>query len=130
LKENNEKYEKLKNIINKKIQYINFCDADYVDELRDKEYRDNQLITRCEEFRHIVYNEIINLLNDKKDIVKKSHKKIVFVNKMPSNLHTIDNYQSTYYIYRYICNIYHVYYYFLNSHYYQNFHIYYYLYIK
>ena len=75
LKENNEKYEKLKNIINKKIKYINLCDADYLDELRDEEYRDNQLITRCEEFRHIVYNEIINLLNDKKDIVKKSHKK-------------------------------------------------------
>jgi hypothetical protein len=43
---------------------------------------------------------------------------------------TIDNCQSTYYIYLNICNIYHVYYYYQNSHVYQNFHICYYLDIK
>lgn len=78
IKLNPEKYEKIKNAINNKIKYIELCDLEYLSNLEDEQlYEDannKDKIARCKEFREMVYDEIKNLLHDKKDIVLKTHK--------------------------------------------------------
>lgn len=77
---NNEKlYEKLKNVINTKIKYINFCDLEYLANLEEEqEFNENDeskdIIQRSREFRKMVFEEIINLLYDKKEVVLNTHK--------------------------------------------------------
>ena len=75
LKEDHEKYERLKNTISNKINYIQLCDLDYLDNLQDDEEENKERIERCNEFRKIVYNEIITLFHDNKKIVLDTYKK-------------------------------------------------------
>lgn len=79
IKEDNEKYEKLKNQINNKLKYVNYCDLEFLNDLEDEQINNGTnnkaKIKRCIEFRKMIYDDIINLLNDKKDIVLNTHKK-------------------------------------------------------
>jgi len=79
IKEDQEKYEKLKNQINAKIQYLNFCDLEFLEDLEDEQLNEDinnkAKIKRCIDFREMVYKDIINLFHDKKDIVINTHKK-------------------------------------------------------
>ena len=78
IKKDYEKYEKLKNQINSKIKYVEYCDLDFLEDLKEKQIEENinneKTINRCKEFRKMVYDEIITLFHDKKDIVLKTHK--------------------------------------------------------
>ncbi len=80
IKNDEKKYQRLKNIINTKIKYINFCDLEYLADLEEEHIQDNgneevrEAIQRCKDFRKMVYEEIINLLHDKKDIIINTHK--------------------------------------------------------
>ena len=78
VKQNPEKYNKLKNRIQEKIKYLNLCDLEYLADLEDEQINEDinnkDKIKRCKEFREMVYSDIINLLHDKKDIVLKTHK--------------------------------------------------------
>lgn len=78
IKEDQQKYEKLKTQINNKIKYVEYCDLEFLEELRDEQQNDNinneTKINRCCEFRKMVYDEIIILFHDKKDIVLETHK--------------------------------------------------------
>lgn len=78
IKQNPEQYNKLKNRIQDKMKYLNYCDLDYLanleDEQENEEADNKKQIERCKKFREMVYNDIINLLHDKKDIVLKTHK--------------------------------------------------------
>ena len=75
IKSDNEKYEKLKNTILNKVNYIQMCDLDYLDDLEDDEEENKERIERCRDFRKLVYNEIITLLHDNKKIVLETHKR-------------------------------------------------------
>jgi hypothetical protein len=79
IKEDNEKYEKLKTQINNKLKYVNYCDLEFLADLEDEQINDGvnnkDKIKRCIEFRKMIFDEIIYLLNDKKDIVINTHKK-------------------------------------------------------
>jgi uncharacterized C2H2 Zn-finger protein len=81
IKADREKYVKIKNFINNKIRFLNFCDLEYLAELEDEQENDDinnkDKIKRCKEFRDMVYRDIINLLHDKKDIVLKTHKSYI-----------------------------------------------------
>ena len=48
---------------------------DYLDNLQDEEEENKERIERCNEFRKMVYNEIITLFNDNKKIVLDTYKK-------------------------------------------------------
>ena len=71
-----ELYNKIKNNIQNKLKYLDFCDLQYLANLEDEEINDDNKakIKRCKEFREMVFNDIITLLHDKKDIVLKTHK--------------------------------------------------------
>jgi hypothetical protein len=79
LKEDNEKYERLKNRLLPKIKYIEFCDLDFLENLEDEQLNEDvnnkDKIKRCKEFRNMVYEDIKILFHDKKDIVLNTIKK-------------------------------------------------------
>lgn len=74
-----ERYEKIKNIINSKLQHLNNCDLEYLTDLEDEQMDgdvDNKnKIKRWNEFREMVFKDMVNLFHDKKDIVISTHKK-------------------------------------------------------
>jgi hypothetical protein len=75
IKKDNDKYEKLKKNISNKIQYVQLCDIDYLEDLEDDPIENKERIQRCKEFRQMVYNEIIILLHDNKKTVLDTHKR-------------------------------------------------------
>jgi len=75
LKEDKEKYERLKNTISNKINYIQLCDLEYLDDLEDDIEENKERIERCCEFRKIVYDEIVILFHDNKKTVLDTHKR-------------------------------------------------------
>jgi hypothetical protein len=75
IKEDRERYQKLKNTIVSKVNYIQLCDLEYLDDLEDDTEENKERIQRCSEFRKIVYDEIVILFHDNKKMVKDSHKR-------------------------------------------------------
>ena len=75
LKEDHEKYERLKNTISNKINYIQLCDLEYLEDLEDEVDENKERIGRCHEFRKMVYDEIVILFHDNKKIVLDTHKR-------------------------------------------------------
>ena len=75
LKEDNEKYERLKNTISNKINYIQLCDLEYLDDLEVDTEENKERIQRCSEFRKIVYDDIVILFHDNKKTVLDTHKR-------------------------------------------------------
>ena len=71
IKEDHERYKKLKNTIVSKVNYIQLCDLEYLDDTEENKER----IKRCSDFRKMVYNEIVILFHDNKKIVLDTHKK-------------------------------------------------------
>jgi hypothetical protein len=78
IKNNNEIYQKIKKSIENKIKYLDLCDLEHLAELEDEQENDDidnkDKIKRCKEFYEMVYNDIINLLHDNKDIILNTHK--------------------------------------------------------
>ena len=60
-------------------KYINLCDLEYLGDLEDAQENDGvnntAIITRCKEFREMVYKDTINLFHDNKDLLLKSKNK-------------------------------------------------------
>jgi len=75
IKEDRERYEKLKKTIVSKVNYIQLCDLEYLDDLEDDTKENKERIQRCKEFRQMVYDEIIVLFHDNKKTVLDTHKK-------------------------------------------------------
>jgi hypothetical protein len=75
IKEDHERYEKLKNTIASKVNYIQLCDLEYLDDLEDDTKENKERIQRCKEFRQLVYDEIVLLFHDNKKTVLDTHKK-------------------------------------------------------
>ena len=75
IKEDHEKYERLKNTIASKVNYIQLCDLEYLDDLEDDTKENKERIQRCKDFRQLVYDEIIILFHDNKKTVLDTHKK-------------------------------------------------------
>jgi hypothetical protein len=79
LKEDNDKYERLKNRLLPKIKYIELCDLEFLEDLEDKQINEDidnkDMIKRCVNFRNMVYEDIKILFHDKKDIVLNTIKK-------------------------------------------------------
>jgi len=75
IKEDHERYEKLKNTIVSKVNYIQLCDLEYLDDLEDDTKENKERIQRCKDFRQLVYNEIVILFHDNKKTVLDTHKK-------------------------------------------------------
>jgi len=75
IKEDHERYEKLKNTIVSKVNYIQLCDLEYLDDLEDDIEENKERIQRCKDFRQLVYDEIIILFHDNKKTVLDTHKK-------------------------------------------------------
>ena len=75
IKKDNEKYEKLKQRISNKINYIQLCDLEYLDDLEEDPLDNKDRIQRCKDFRDLVFEEIKTLLHDNKQIIKDIHKK-------------------------------------------------------
>jgi len=75
IKEDHEKYERLKNTIASKVNYIQLCDLEYLDDLEDDTKENKERIQRCKEFRQLVYDEIVILFHDNKKTVLDTHKK-------------------------------------------------------
>ena len=76
IKKDKEKYERLKERITSKMNYINYCDTDYVEDLEEYPIDNKERIQRCKEFRDLVYDEIKTLLHDNKGKVLDTHKQI------------------------------------------------------
>jgi hypothetical protein len=68
------------NRLNTSKKYINLCDNEYLEELKDaqeNEQADNKNeIKRCEEFRDMIFKDTINLFHDNKNILLKPKKNI------------------------------------------------------
>jgi len=75
IKQDQNRYEKLKNTISNKINYIQLCDLEYLDDLEDDPLENKDRIQRCKEFRKMVYDEIVILFHDNKKIVLDTHKR-------------------------------------------------------
>ena len=75
IKEDHEKYERLKKTIVSKVNYIQLCDLEYLDDLEDDTKENKERIQRCKDFRQMVYDEIIVLFHDNKKTVLDTHKK-------------------------------------------------------
>lgn len=60
-------------------KYINLCDLEYLEDLEDAQENDGvnntAIITRCKEFREMVYKDTINIFHDNKDLLLKSKNK-------------------------------------------------------
>jgi hypothetical protein len=76
IKKDKEKYERLKERITNKMNYINYCDTDYVEDLEEYPIDNKDQIQRCKEFRDLVFDEIKTLLHDNKGKVLDTHKQI------------------------------------------------------
>jgi hypothetical protein len=67
IKKDNDKYERLKERISNRMNYIKYCDTDYVENL-EEESLDNkeqiEQIERCKDFRDLIFDEIKTLLHD------------------------------------------------------------------
>jgi hypothetical protein len=75
IKEDHEKYERLKKTIVSKVNYIQLCDLEYLDDLEDDSKENRERIQRCKDFRQLVYDEIVLLFHDNKKTVLDTHKK-------------------------------------------------------
>jgi hypothetical protein len=76
IKKDNDKYERLKERISSKINYIHYCDTDYIEDLEEEPLDNKEQIQRCKEFRDLVFDEIKTLLHDNKNKVLDTHKQI------------------------------------------------------
>jgi len=76
IKKDKEKYERLKERITNKMNYINYCNTDYVEDLEEFPLDNKEQIQRCKEFRDLVFDEIKILLHDNKGKVLDTHKQI------------------------------------------------------
>ncbi len=81
IKQNPQVYERIKNIIQTKMKYLDNCDVEYLAELEDEQENNDinnkNKIKRWKEFYEMVYDDVINLLYDNKDIVLKTHKNLI-----------------------------------------------------
>jgi len=76
IKKDNDKYERLKERISNKINYIHYCDTDYIEDLEEDPLDNKEQIQRSKEFRDLVFDEIKTLLHDNKNKVLDTHKQI------------------------------------------------------
>ena len=76
IKKDNDKYERLKKRISSKMNYIKYCDTDYIEDLEEYPLDNKEQIQRCKEFRDLVFDEIKTLLHDNKNKVLDTHKQI------------------------------------------------------
>jgi pyoverdine/dityrosine biosynthesis protein Dit1 len=76
IKKDKEKYDRLKERITSKMNYINYCDTDYVEDLEEFPLDNKERIQRCKEFRDLVFEEIKTLLHDNKGKVLDIHKQV------------------------------------------------------
>ena len=76
IKKDNDKYERLKKKISTKLNYIHYCDTDYVEDLEEEPLDNKEQIQRCKDFRDLVFDEIKTLLHDNKGKVLDTHKQI------------------------------------------------------
>jgi len=76
IKKDKEKYERLKERISSKVNYIHYCDTDYVEDLEEFPHDNKERIQRCKDFRDLVFEEIKTLLHDNKSKVLDTHKQI------------------------------------------------------
>jgi len=76
IKKDNDRYERLKERITSKINYINYCDTDYIEDLEEFPLDNKERIQRCRDFRDLVFDEIKTLLHDNKGKVLDTHKQI------------------------------------------------------
>jgi len=71
-------YDKIKQNIQNKMKYLNYCDLEYLAELEYEQENDEidnkDEIKRSKEFYEMVQNDIINLLYDNKNIILNTHK--------------------------------------------------------
>ena len=79
LKEDNKKYERLKNRLLPKMKYIEYCDLEFLEDLENEQLNEDvnnkDKIKRCKKFREMVYEDIKILFHDKKDVVLNTIKK-------------------------------------------------------
>ena len=68
----------VKNRINSSEKYLNYCDLEHLQKLKDEQTNDDANnkhdIKRCEEFRDMVFKDTINLFHDNKNILLKTKK--------------------------------------------------------
>ena len=76
IKKDNDKYERLKERISNRMNYIKYCDTDYVEDLEEYPLDNKEQIERCKDFRDLVFDEIKTLLHDNKGKVLDTHKQI------------------------------------------------------
>ena len=76
IKKDNDKYERLKKRISSKVNYIHYCDTDYVEDLQEELLDNKEQIQRSKDFRDLVFDEIKTLLHDNKNKVLDTHKQI------------------------------------------------------
>ena len=76
IKKDNDKYERLKERISSKVNYIHYCDTDYIEDLEEEPLDNKEQIQRCKDFRDLVFDEIKTLLHDNKNKVLDTHKQI------------------------------------------------------
>ena len=76
IKKDNDKYERLKKKISTKLNYIHYCDTDYVEDLEEYPLDNKEQIERCKDFRDLVFDEIKTLLHDNKGKILDTHKQI------------------------------------------------------
>ena len=76
IKKDNDKYERLKERISNRMNYINYCDTDYIEDLEEEPFDNKEQIQRCKDFRDLVFDEIKTLLHDNKGKVLDTHKQI------------------------------------------------------
>jgi hypothetical protein len=78
IKKDNQLYEKIKKSIQDKMKYLNYCNPEYLAELEYEQENDDidnkDEIKRSKNFYEMVYNDIINLLHDNKNIILNTHK--------------------------------------------------------
>jgi len=76
IKKDNDKYERLKERISNRMNYIKYCDTDYVEDLEEYPLDNKDRIQRCKDFRDLVFEEIKTLLHDNKGKVLDTHKQV------------------------------------------------------
>jgi hypothetical protein len=76
IKKDNDKYERLKKRISSKMNYIKYCDTDYIEDLEEYPLDNKEQIHRCKEFRDLIFDEIKTLLHDNKNKVLDTHKQL------------------------------------------------------
>jgi len=57
------------------VNYIQLCNLEYLDYLKNASKENKEQIQRCKDFRQLVYDEIIILFHDNKKTVLDTHKK-------------------------------------------------------